>query len=228
MQRRPAPGLIDTPEQAAAYARADRREPNSLFLRLLETHWPQRGAARRDGCAAIDLGCGPAEIPLHFLRAWPKASCTAVDAAAAMLAEARSTLEASGEPQTRARFVQAAIPDPALGSKCFDLVLSNSLLHHLQRPEVLWESIRQLGRPGAFALVMDVMRPPEPSWVEALIKTYVPREPNVVQQQVRDSLHSAFEPNEVKAQLDAAGLGEHLEVRVVSDRHLAVWGNLPE
>lgn len=228
MQRRPEPELMDTPEQAEAYARADFRNSNDLFMRLLDQHWPERGMARREGCKAIDLGCGPADIVLRFLRAWPKAECTAVDGAAAMLAEAQRLLDAADELKTRARLVQATLPDPSLGQQCFNLILSNSLLHHLHQPEVLWDSLRQLGRPGAFVLVMDLMRPPEPSWVEALIQTYAAKEPEVLRADFRHSLRAAFEPAEVQAQLRAAGLADTLEVRVVSDRHLAVWGQLPE
>jgi len=218
---------MDTVEQARAYAQADFRESNDLFMRLLERHWPECGLARRDGCQAIDLGCGPADIVVRFLRAWPKAECTAVDGAAAMLAEAQRLLDDTPDLRPRARLVRTSIPDPSLGQGVFDLILSNSLLHHLHRPEGLWESIRQIGRPGAFVLVMDLMRPPEPSWVEALVQTYVAKEPEVLRADFRHSLRAAFEPAEVQAQLRAAGLGEALEVRVVSDRHLAVWGHLP-
>jgi SAM-dependent methyltransferase len=228
MQRRPEPELMDTAEQAEAYARADFRESNSLFMRLLEQHWSDGGRARRDGCQAIDLGCGPGDILVRFLRAWPKASCTAVDGAAAMLDEARRELAKAPELTSRATLVRRCIPDPSLGQQDYDLVLCNSLLHHLHQPEVLWHSILQLGRPGAFVLMMDLMRPPEPSWVEALIETYAAREPEVLREDFRHSLRAAFEPAEVTAQLRAAGLAEALSVRVVSDRHLAVWGNLPE
>lgn len=227
MQRRPEPELMETAAQASAYAQADFRDSNSRFIRLLEEHWPDAGAARRDGCTAIDLGCGPADIVLRFLRAWPKAECTAVDGSAAMLAEARRLLDAEGDLKSRARLVETRIPDPALGSACFDLILSNSLLHHLHQPEQFWEAVKQLGRPGAFVLVMDLMRPPEASWVEALVATYAANEPEVLRADFRHSLHAAFEPGEVQAQLRATGLGDALEARVVSDRHLAVWGNLP-
>lgn len=227
MQRIPEPELMDTAVQASAYARADFRDSNSLFIRLLEQHWPERGLARREGCKAIDLGCGPADIVLRFLRAWPKAECTAVDGAAAMLAEAQQMLDGAADIKPRAKLVQATLPDPTLGQHAFDLILSNSLLHHLHQPEVLWGSLKRLGRPGAFVLIMDLMRPPEPSWVEALIQTYAANEPEVLRTDFRHSLRAAFEPGEVQAQLQAAGLAGALEVRVVSDRHLAVWGHLP-
>jgi SAM-dependent methyltransferase len=228
MRRQLEPELMDTPEQAAAYAGADFRDSNRLFIRLLEQHWPERGRARREGCAAIDLGCGPGDILVRFLRAWPHARCLGVDGSAAMLEEARRVLSAADAVADRATLAHSVIPDPNLGASCFDLILSNSLLHHLHHPEVLWDSIKQLARPGAFVLVMDLLRPPEPSWVEALVKTYAAGEPKVLCDDFRHSLRAAFEPAEVQAQLKAAELDAMLEVRVVSDRHLAVWGTLPE
>ncbi len=40
------------------------------------------------------------------------------------------------------------------------------------------------------------------------------------------SLHAAFEPSEVEAQLVEAGLGG-LQVGALEDRYLEVWGRMP-
>jgi hypothetical protein len=48
----------------------------------------------------------------------------------------------------------------------------------------------------------------------------------VLKRDFLNSLFAAFEPNEISEQLRAAGLDDQLEVHVVSDRHVAVWGRL--
>lgn len=229
MKRTLEPELMDGTEQALAYAQADFLEPNSRFIALLAEHWPGHRQALAAGATAIDLGCGPADIVLRLLRAYPRATCDAVDGSAAMLAHAQAILACCPDCLARTRLIQACLPcaaDAGLRDD-YDLILSNSLLHHLHRPEILWHSLRELARPGAFVLVMDLMRPPEPSWVEALVRTYAGNEPEVLQRDFRHSLHAAFEPAEVQAQLVTAGLDGSLSVRVLGDRHLAVWGTLP-
>ena len=42
-----------------------------------------------------------------------------------------------------------------------------------------------------------------------------------------NSLLAAYRPDEIRAQLLAVGLGDRLQIDVVSDRHLIVWGNVP-
>ena len=70
-------------------------------------------------------------------------------------------------------------------------------------------------------LVLDLMRPPSPVWLESLVATYGADLPASLQRDFRATLWAAYEPAEIREQLDAAGL-TNLEVMVVSDRHLAV------
>jgi SAM-dependent methyltransferase len=223
MQRRLEPELMDEADQALAYARADFTESNTLFIRLLGELAPGDLAGNR----AIYLGCGPADIPIRFLKSYPRATCDAVDGSQAMLDLARADLDALPGLAGRCRLICATLPAPELGRRGYDLILSNSLLHHLHRPEVLWQGIQALGKPGAPVLIMDLMRPASAGWVEALVTTYAAGEPEVLRRDFRNSLFAAFEPSEVHEQLADAGLDGHLEVRVVSDRHLAVLGRLP-
>ncbi|MBB1074186.1 class I SAM-dependent methyltransferase [Rhodoferax sp. 4810] len=240
MKRRPEIELMEDDDQAVAYAQADFRDANSRFVELVTRHWPAHLSASRVSYRALDLGCGPADIPLRLLRQYPPLQCDAVDGSAAMLAQA--TVACQQQPPQlaeRLRLIEArvpltlsdlanlavtgALPVPAAG---YDLIVSNSLLHHLPEPLALWQTIRAVAHLGSFVCVMDLMRPPEPSWAEALVKTYAADAPAVLQRDFRQSLCAAFEPAEVVAQLTAAGLGECLSVQVVSDRHLAVWGVL--
>ncbi|QIK37762.1 class I SAM-dependent methyltransferase [Caldichromatium japonicum] len=223
MKRRPEPEeLMEGEDQARAYAEADFTESNTLFIRLLQqlvsdTHRP---------LAALDLGCGPADIVIRFLRAYPNARCAALDGSKAMLKLAAQALSAHPELVERAQLIQDCIPSERLPRAHYDLVLSNSLLHHLPDPQVLWETVRSAAKPGAPVLIMDLMRSASPGWVETLVETYAGSEPEVLKRDFRNSLYAAFEPAEVSAQLQTAGL-ECLEVAVVSDRHLAVMGYLP-
>jgi SAM-dependent methyltransferase len=130
------------------------------------------------------------------------------------------------EPQLaeRLRFVQAVLPDPALPGGA-SAVLSNSLLHHLHDPGVLWRSLRQLAAPGAAVYVKDLRRPACLADAEALRARHLVDASPVLQHDYLASLQAAFTPEEVAAQLSAAGLG-CLQLAALEDRYLEVWGRL--
>lgn len=216
MERVPEPELMDDAAQAEAYAAADFDAPNAAFVeRALGLAGPL-GAGTR----VVDLGCGPGDIALAIAEARPEWSVEGVDGAEAMLAFARRRI------RSNTRFTCGLLPDEPAGSG-FQLVLSNSLLHHLPDPAALWSTVRRVGAPGAQVLVADLFRPPNADAVEHLVATYAADAPPVLEKDFRASLFAAFEPGEVEAQLRAAGLADALRVEMISDRHLAVSGRLP-
>jgi SAM-dependent methyltransferase len=221
MKRLPEPELMDEAEQALAYAEADFSEPNALFIKLLQ----ELESGDLDGAQALDLGCGPADIVIRFLKAYPGAECDALDGSGAMLEHARLALDELPGLARRCRLIQDILPSDKLEKSAYDLVLSNSLLHHLHDPGVLWRTIRATAKPGAVVLIMDLMRPASAMWAESLVAAYAADAPEVLRKDFRNSLFAAFEPREVAGQIKEAGLAG-LEVGVVSDRHLAVFGRL--
>jgi len=221
MHRIPEPEeLMDDAEQALAYARADFSEANGLFVRLLE----QQVAGGLIG-RLLDLGCGPADIPLALTRRHAGLQVDAVDAAPAMLDLAQQNIEAAGEPGQRIALLCEYLPCPHLAEHSYDFVASNSLLHHLADPAVMWQTVARCAHDGAHVLVMDLARPPSEVAVDALVETYAMNEAEVLRRDFRNSLFAAYTPAEVEAQLRAAGLDD-LVVTMVSDRHLAVSGQL--
>lgn len=220
MERIPEPELMDDLEQARAYAEADFEEPNRLFLELFRGRFPDWAGPG----AILDLGCGPGDIVLRLARVFPSCRVDGLDGSAAMLSFAAATLSGTGL-EGRVRFVRGLLPGARLPESRYQAVTSNSLLHHLHRPEVLWEAIGDLAEPGAPVLVMDLMRPESEARAREIVEAYASDESPVLKTDFYNSLLAAFEPEEIIRQLERAGLGG-LRVGAVSDRHLAVWGRL--
>jgi len=210
------------PAQARAYAEADFSESNGLFVELFRRLHPASFAGR-----ALDLGCGPGDIPIRIARACPAARIDAVDGAEPMLALARAAVADDADLAARIRWIGARIPSAeAMPARPYDALLSNSLLHHLADPSDLWRLAREAGRPGAAVLVMDLARPADPGAVDRVLAAHAAGAPEVLWSDFRNSLFAAYTVDEVRDQLAAAGI-EGMTVGMVSDRHLAVSGILP-
>lgn len=222
LMRTPEPELMEDAHQAAAYAAEDFSEPNQHFVDLFLERFPDW----RPRGWVLDLGCGPADIPLRLKRRHPELRVVGVDGAEAMLEHARALWDAAGASGD-AVWIRGRVPDLDMGGRPVDAVISNSLLHHLHEPQGLWRAVRHLGAPGAPVLVMDLIRPPSADRVRQVVEAYAAEAPPVLRRDFEASLHAAFTLEEVRAQLDAAGLG-HFQVAQVSDRHQAAWGRLPQ
>lgn len=217
MQREPEPELMDLPHEAQAYADADFAEVNAAFVdRLLSLAWDLHMAR------CVDLGSGPAEIPIRLAEQRPLWHIDAVDAAEPMIALAQAAVARAGVRNVRLHLADAKRTRLAPG---YDVISSNSLLHHLPDPLPLWLEIRRLARPGTIVLVRDLVRPATYDLADEMVEQYAGGESDTLRQEFYRSLLSAFTPAEIRAQLEEAGLSE-LEIRQSSDRHIDISGVL--
>ncbi len=216
-QRIPEPELMDDDEQAEAYANADFSQVNQAFVDRLVGWLP--GAPD----TIVDLGCGPADIPIRLCQALPEARVTGMDGSAAMLALARSAAEQAGLGD-RLELVERALPGPETTTR-YDAVISNSLLHHLHDPRIMWREVLALAKPGASLFVMDLFRPDTKEAAQAIVDEHADGEHPVLRRDFYNSLLAAFTIEEVTVQLVAAGLAS-AKVEAISDRHLLVTGQV--
>lgn len=221
MHRIPEPELMDDAAQARAYAEADFSEPHNHFVQLFREAFP--GVALTG--TVLDLGCGPADVTIRLALDHPACRIDGVDAARAMLDLGREAVQRAGI-ETRIRLIQGYLPGAELPEPSYTAVVSNSLLHHLADPAVLWAAVRQWGQPGAPVWIMDLRRPDTPEQVAALVQTHAADAPEVLRRDFEYSLRAAYRPEEVRTQLQAAGL-ENFTVSPIGNRHLVVAGRLP-
>ncbi|MEA2114413.1 MAG: class I SAM-dependent methyltransferase [Thermodesulfobacteriota bacterium] len=216
MDRIIEPELMEVEEQGQAYAQADFSGPNKHFIALFAAKFPDFTGSGR----VLDLGCGPADILIRFARRYPDCACIGIDGAEAMLAPGRRVIE---QEKLSRRITLHCQCLPFAGSDgCFQAILSNSLLHHLHRPHVLWQTIHDCTAPGGAILIMDLFRPDSKESARYIVDTYAGNESKILQADFYNSLLAAFRVGEVRNQLQQIGL--KLCCEEVSDRHLAIWG----
>lgn len=218
MERVLEPELMDDPEQARAYAQADFTEENQGFVTRFLEYFPDWVEGH-----IVDLGCGPADIPIRLARALPKCFVTGVDGAAAMIGLAEAAVREAGLADRIAlrsdRFQTLTLPEPA------DAGVSNSLVHHLRNPLQFWYALKKLIKPGSPVLVMDLLRPESPEAAQAIVDTYAAEEAAILRRDFYNSLLAAFTEDEVASQLAELNLSRLL-IDVPDDRHWVVAGRI--
>lgn len=220
MQRIPEPELMNDEAQALAYAQADFDEPHDMFIQAFNDTFPEAEVSSH----ILDLGCGPADISIRFARAYTGCEIDGLDGAPRMLALGKLAIQ-KAKLQDRIHLLEGILPGANPPRDNYDVIISNSLLHHLHQPDVLWESIKQFGMPGSRIFIMDLMRPETEKVARELVDLYAGEEPQVLREDFYHSLCAAFLPEEIRSQLALAGLS-HFEVKILSDRHLLVFGAL--
>ncbi len=198
----------------------------------------------------VDLGCGPGNISFRLAAALPRARVLGLDGAASMVALATEHQQRHPGAWPQLSFQQVKLPltgvapagatvtevDPvaALGGP-FAAVVSNSLLHHLHDPQVLWQAVGQLAAPGATIYIKDLRRPASAAAADALTERHAAGAAAVLRRDFRASLAAAFTAAEVEAQLARAAqlwgtAGTHgttwpaFTVAEVADRYLEIHG----
>ncbi len=210
---------MDDKAQAAAYAAANFDEPHNLFIELFRERFPDRISRE----TILDLGCGPADITIRFARAYPDCHLIGVDGATSMLTEARKIID-DEKLGDRITLIHARLPRIRLPQDYYNTIISNSLLHHLHNPAVLWRTIIQYSTDESRVFVMDLMRPDSDEVAQQLVKTYASEEPEILQRDFYNSLKAAFTEEEIREQLEDANL-DYWNIEPVSDRHLVIYNN---
>ena len=220
MPRVPEPEVMDDDLEAEAYAVADFADVNQAFVeRLLEL------SGTREEVHAVDLGAGPADIPIRIMRERPYWHIVAVEAAEAMAGIARKAV-ADARLSEGIEILVADAKSVPVPSSSFDVVFSNSILHHVTDTEGFWTELQRLALPGGLVLLRDLARPQNEGRARQIVEQYSGQESDLLKEEFLRSLLSAYTPDEVAAQLAQAGL-ECLQISMSSDRHLDVFGRLP-
>jgi 2-polyprenyl-3-methyl-5-hydroxy-6-metoxy-1,4-benzoquinol methylase len=186
MKRTLEPELMDDPEQARAYARADFEKENQGFIDRFREYFPEFTEGH-----ILDVGCGPGDIPVRLARALPRCRITGIDASEPMIGLAGVAVKQAGLVDRIAfrceRFQVVSLAEPA------DAAVSNSLVHHLPNPLQLWYWLRQVVKPGSPVLVMDLLRPNSPEEAQAIVDRYAAQEPEILRRDFYRSLNDVVD-----------------------------------
>ncbi|MGB9069691.1 MAG: class I SAM-dependent methyltransferase [Candidatus Acidiferrales bacterium] len=146
-------GEVEAYASAAAQAHLDKID-NTLIehaLRLVQGSSQGR---------ALDIGTGPGQIVIKLARRLPGWNLRGVDRSPGMIRQAQANLRAAaGELGGRVRFELADGNRLSFAEKSFELVMCNSVLHHLSEPANLLSEMARLATEDGAILLRDLRRP---------------------------------------------------------------------
>lgn len=207
------PEVMDTWLEATAYDAMDFLGVNTLFAAEAIELDP-------NAVKILDAGTGTARIPILMCQERSQYLITAVDLAQSMLIIGRSNVE-SAQLTQRIRLERVdtkRMPYPDLE---YDMVISNSLVHHLPDPLSFFQEVKRLIKPGGAILIRDLIRPETNEQIEDLLSQFARNYDSHQQALFRDSLKAALTLDEVQALLDRVNIPQ-IELDRSSDLHWTI------
>ncbi len=211
MERVLEPEVMDTLLEATEYDAMDLTEVNTAFAKQAIALGPPEKAL------VLDAGTGPGRIPVLMCQMQPQWQIIAIDLAKSMLQIASQHVQ-QANLQSRIRLELVDAKHLPYEDEKFDMVVSNSLVHHLPDPASFFSEIKRVLKPNGAIFLRDLFRPADEEILNALVES-VGKEYNEHQKKLfRDSLHAALTLDEVKQLISQVGL-QKVEVYPSSDRH---------
>ena len=211
------PEVMDTAEEAAEYDAMDHGEVNRRFCDDLLALAPSPKHV-------VDVGTGTARIPIELVgrvKARMKGvHVVAIDLAEHMLAVAKQNVDRAGF-SAQIELQKSDAKMSGLPRSAFDVVMSNSIVHHIPEPKRALADMLKLRKHGGLLFVRDLERPADDAAVHALVARYAGNETKKARDLFEASLRAALTVDEVIALLSPMGVPSSAVSRS-SDRHWTI------
>jgi ubiquinone/menaquinone biosynthesis C-methylase UbiE len=213
LERTLEPEVMEQWDDAVEYDAMDFSEVNASFARRALEIGPPSGDV-------LDCGTGTGRIPILIAQQNPNLRIIGVDMSSNMLKIGESNVSdaalTSNVRLQRADATQLPFPDNQ-----FDMVVSNSLIHHLPDPLPLLKEVNRVIKPNGCIFIRDLMRPHFTIDVQALVKQYCADCNDRQRKLFQDSLLAAFTIEEIDDLLSRSGIHGATVVEA-SDRHWSI------
>jgi ubiquinone/menaquinone biosynthesis C-methylase UbiE len=204
------PEVMGTPREAEEYDAMDHQEVNRLFVDDLFAS----GAVAGD---ILDLGTGTALIPIELSSRDDDCRIMAVDLSVPMLDKARYNIEVAG-CRERIELRQLDAKQLPFADGMFDIVMSNSIIHHIAQPLLVLREAVRVARAGGRVFFRDLRRPANENALRRLVEIHAANANDPQRQMFEASLRASLNLVEIRALVEQLNFdGE--TVQPTSDRH---------
>lgn len=204
LPRVPEPEVMDDSAEVAAYSSAAAQSYLDALDDTFVAHAQLLLKGRERG-RALDIGTGPGQIVLKLGYRLTRWKFVGVDRSAAMIEKAREGLQTAPELAGRVEFLVADGNQLEFPDATFDLVVCNSVLHHLAEPQKVLAEIARLAKPNGAILLRDLRRPSRLAFSSHVRRHGKHYEGDMKRLYVA-SVRAAYTEDELQALLDASSL----------------------
>jgi len=205
------PEVMDSVAEATAYDAMDHAEVNKQFVDDFLAACPLRSGA------IFDVGTGTARIPVLLCQKIPDVKVVAIDLSEQMLSLAEKNVAAAGL-SSRIQIQKSDAKQLRFRDDTFEVVVSNSIAHHIPRPQQVMAEAVRVTRGGGYLFWRDLVRPGSHRQIDDLVERYTGSEDAGQQKLFADSLRAALTLEEVGDIVRDLGF-DRSSVRLTSDRH---------
>src|SRR6185369_530946 len=212
------PEVMDSAAEAADYDSMDHSDVNRRFVDDLIAALPRTPSSEPPvPLDILDLGTGTALIPIELCQKFAYCRIMAADASVSMLELARYNVEVNSLTE-RIELAHVDAKKLPFNDAMFDVVMSNSIVHHIPEPiHVLREAVRVI-KPGGLLFFRDLLRPESEDQLKNLVATYTAGANDHQQRMFAESLHAALCLDEIRGLITSLNFPADT-VQQTSDRH---------
>jgi ubiquinone/menaquinone biosynthesis C-methylase UbiE len=204
------PEVMDTWEETIEYDSMDLLEVNQAFAKSVLSLGLSEGKI-------LDAGTGTARIPILICQQGWRSPIVGIDLAKSMLEVGEQNVIGAGL-KGQITLELADVKQLPYADAEFDLVISNSLVHHLPNPLSFFQEVKRVLKSDGALLIRDLIRPETEADRDKLVADLGDGYSDRQKQLFQDSLQAALTVAEVENFIDTAGLlGVH--VARSSERH---------
>ncbi len=233
MQRVTEPELMIDPDQVLAYAETDFSISEERMISELSDFVKDSEIDIEEDSLIIDLGCGPGNITERLSLKWPAAKIIGIDDSIEMLRLARKKQEnvlPLNKFTSNISYEKFNISSISKGNtrfvNCADLVVSNSLLHHIHDINLFFDALIRVSKKGSIHYHRDLRRPVNIKELYALQRKYLPCANSIVIRDFVASLKAAYTVDEIREYLKSSNL-DWFEIKEIGDRYIDITGVYP-
>ena len=213
MKRIVEPEVMDTVEAAEAYDVMEHGEVDEAFVERVIALGANSGHF-------LDVGTGPAQIPILLAQRCPDIHITAIDLSEEMLKIAKHHVaEANLTKQITLEHIDAKVlPYP---DNYFDGLISNSIVHHIHDTISALKEMGRVVKQNGIVLIRDLIRPETPADAQTFVDLYAAEDTPYQQKLYYDSFLASFTLAEVNEMLTHMCMPDAAVVQS-TDRHWSI------
>ncbi len=215
---------MDTAEAAEAYDAMGHGEVDRAFVQRVIELGANKSGQDATGSGPImqflDIGTGPAQIPILLAQRCPYIQITAIELSTEMLKIAKRHVDTAklSDRITLERVDAKTLP---YTDNTFDGIISNSIVHHIHEPLRALQEMSRVIKPKGLVLIRDLIRPQCPEAAQAFVEKYAADDTPYQQKLYYDSFLAAFTLREVNEMLSQMNLPGAVVVQN-TDRHYSI------